>query len=202
MKLYYSTGACSLAPHICLREAGLPFELVKVDTKTHRTEHGGDFYAINPKGYVPVLELDSGERLTEVAVLCQYVADLAQRNDLVPPAGTLARYRVMEWLSYVSSELHKSYSPLFSPEFEAPVKAQFAAALAKRYAWVDTELAGKPHLTGETFTAADAYLFTVTRWAKYVKVDLAAYEHVRAFMDRVLARPAVRAAMQAEGMRV
>lgn len=201
MKLYYSRGACSLTPHILLRETGLPFTLVRMEPTTHRTEHDVDFYTINPKGYVPVLELEDGQRLTEGPVICQYVCDLARRTDLMPAAGTLQRYRVMEWQGYINSEIHKGYSPLFNPELDAAVKPMFAAALRRKYEWVSTQLAGKDYLTGETFTAADAYLFNVTRWAKYVKVDITDLQPVTAFMQRVAARPAVADAFKAEGLR-
>ncbi len=198
MKLYFSPGACSLAPHIVLREAGLPFSLVKVDTGTHKTEHGADYYTINPKGYVPLLELDDGQRLSEGPVIAQYVSDLAQRRDLMPAPGTMERYRVMEWQSYITSELHKSFSPLFNPAFDSAAKALFADALRKKFAWVSQQLRGRQHLTGDTFTAADAYLFTVAGWAKYVGLDLSDLEHLQAFLKRVAQRPAVQEAMKAE----
>lgn len=202
MKLYYSRGACSLTPHILLRETELDFSLERVDTAAHKTEHGGDFYAVNPKGYVPVLELDDGERLTEGPVICQYVCDLAKRVDLMPPAGTMARYRVMEWQGYVNSEIHKGYSPLFDPNNDATVKERFAASLRKKYDWLDAQLAGKDYLMGGTFTAADAYLYNVTRWARYVKLDLAGLNALSAFMQRTAERPAVRAAAKAESIPV
>lgn len=200
MKLYYARGACSLTPHIVLREAGLPFTLARVDTGTHTTESGADYYAINPKGYVPLLELDSGELLSEGPVICQYVCDLAQRIDLMPAAGTLARYRVMEWQGYINSEIHKGYGPLFDPGLDATVKAKFAAALRKKYEWLDAQLAGKDYLTGTTFTAADAYLYNVTRWARYVKLDLSDLASVQAFFEKTAARPAVHDAAKAEGI--
>ena len=201
MKLYYSRGACSLTPHILLRETGLPFTLERVETSTHRTEHDVDFHTLNPKGYVPMLELDDGQRLTEGPVICQYICDLAQRTDLMPPPATMARYRVMEWQGYVNSEIHKSYSILFHPGFDANVKAHFAASLRSKYEWIATELAGKSYLAGGTFTAADAYLFNVTRWARFVKLDLTDLAPLGAFMERVHARPAVLAAFKAEGLR-
>jgi glutathione S-transferase len=201
VKLYYSRGACSLTPHILLRETGLPFTLERVDSATHRTEHDGDYYAINPKGYVPLLELDSGERLTEGPVICQYICDLARRTDLMPTAGTMPRYRVMEWQGYVNSEIHKAYSPLFNPTLDAGVKAAFVASLRKKYEWIATELAGRDYLTGSDFTAADAYLFNVTRWARFVKLDLTDLAPVTAFMERTLTRPAVLEAFKAEGLR-
>lgn len=198
MKLYYAPGTCALAPHILLRETQQPIELVKVDTKTHKTESGDDYYAINPKGYVPFLELDDGEYLSEGPVVAQYIADKAGREDLMPKAGTKARYRVMEWQNYITAELHKSYSPLFNPTFSEEGKKYFLAALRRKYEWVSAQLAGKSFLTGETFTAADAYLFVVTRWAKAVKLDLADLADLQAFMKRVGDRPAVQQALQAE----
>lgn len=202
MKLYYSRGACSLTPHILLREAGLPFTLARVDTAAHKTEDGSDYFAVNPKGYVPLLELDSGERLTEGPVICQYICDLARRTDLMPAAGTMQRYRVMEWQGYVNSEIHKTYGPLFDPDLETAVKAKFAAALRKKYEWLDSELEGNDYLTGTSFTAADAYLYNVTRWARYVKLDVADLPSLQAFMQRVAARPSVRDAAKAESIPV
>lgn len=199
MKLYYSPGACSLSPHIVLREAGLAFEPVLASTKTKKLQDGTDYTTINPKGQVPLLELDSGERLSEGPVIVQYVADQALDKKLLPPAGTLARYRVLEWLNFISSELHKSYSPLFRPEMPEEGKAFFRSRLATRYQWLETQLAGKTYLTGDQFTPADAYLFTVTRWAKVVGVE-AGGVNLAAFMERVAARPAVQDAMKAEGL--
>ncbi len=201
MKLYYSRGACSLAPHILLIETGLPFTLERMDSATHRTERDIDYYTINPKGYVPLLELDNGERLTEGPVICQYICDVARRTDLMPAAGTMPRYRVMEWQGYVNSEMHKSYGLLFNPALDPGVKAAFAASLRKKYEWISTALAGKDYLTGSDFTAADAYLFNVTRWARLVKLDLTDLTPVTAFMDRTLTRPAVVEAFKAEGLR-
>lgn len=201
MKLYFSPGACSLAPHILLCETNIPHTLIKVDT-SHRTEDGIDFYTINPKGYVPVLELDDGQRITEGPIIAQFIADQANRQDLMPAAGSMARYRVMEWQSYITSELHKSFSPLFNPALDAAAKAVFAAILSKKLGWVSSQLRGKPYLTGESFTAADAYLFTVAGWAKHVGLDLSDFEHLQAFHQRVGSRPAVQAAMKAEGLQV
>lgn len=198
MKLYYAPGTCSLSPHIVLRESQTAFQLERVDLRTHQTEHGADYYQINPKGSVPLLELDSGERLTEGTIIAQYVADKTQNVQLMPAPGTLARYRVMELQSYISSELHKSYSPLFNPAADEACKGLFRAALRKKYEWVNSKLAGQEYLTGSTFTAADAYLFTVTRWAKSVQVDLNGLDNLKAFMDRVNQRPTVREAIAAE----
>lgn len=198
MKLYYSPGACSLAPHILLCETKLPHTLIKVDTGTHLTEDGTDLYTINPKGYVPVLELDDGQRLTEGPIIAQFIADHARREDLMPAAGSMARYRVMEWQNYITSELHKSFSPLFNPALDAPAKAVFAAILSKKFRAISGQLRGQPYLTGDNFTAADAYFFTVAGWAKYVSVDLSDFEHLQVFLKLVASRPAVQAAMNAE----
>ena len=201
MKLYYSRGACSLTPHILLRETGLPFTLERMDSATHRTQHDVDYYTINPKGYVPMLELDNGERLTEGPVICQYICDVARRTDLMPAAGTMPRYRVMEWQGYLNSEIHKTYSVLFNPTLDAGVKTVFAASLRKKYEWISTQLADNDYLMGSDFTAADAYLFNVTRWARLVKLDLTDLPRVTAFMERTLTRPAVLEAFKAEGLR-
>ena len=200
MKLYYAPAACSLAPHIVLREAGLPFTLEKVDTARHRTADGGDFYALNPKGQVPLLELSDGTRLTEGPVIAQFIADRAEATSLMPAAGTVARYRVMEWQNYITSELHKSFTPLFHNDVDAGAKEALAAVLRKKLEWLDGQLAGRDYLTGDTFTAADAYLFVVLGWAAFVKLDIADLAHLQAFIARVAARPAVRDALQAEGL--
>ncbi len=200
MKLFYSPGACSLASHIVLRETKLAFSLEKVDTATHRTEHGTDYYSINPKGQVPVLELENGERLSEGPIVAQYIAEQAARVDLIPPARSLARYRVMEWQNYVTSELHKSFTPLFNPALDGTAKQTLASALRKKYEWVDSQLHGKSHLTGEPFTIADAYLFVVSQWAKYVSLELSDLKNLQAYLQRIAERPAVREAMTAEGL--
>jgi glutathione S-transferase len=198
MKLYYSTGACSLSPHIILREAGLPFDLLQ--SKNHKLPDGTDYYTINAKGYVPVLELDNGERLTEGPAIVQYIADLVPAKNLVPANGTMARYRVQEWLNFITSELHKSYSPLFTPTMSDDTKTAYKTKLSERFKWVDAQLAGKQYLMGDTFSIADAYLFTVTNWSKHVGLDLSAYANLGAFMQRVGARPAVQEALKAEGL--
>jgi glutathione S-transferase len=198
MKLYFSPGTCALAPHIVIREIGMNVELIRVDLRAHTTADGTDYYQINPKGAVPLLETDSGMRLTEGPVIAQYLADHAGNTDLMPKAGTDARYRVMEWQNYVTSEVHKSYSPLFNSAYDDNAKAIMRSTLRRKYEWVDSKLASSPYLSGDTFTAADAYLFTVTRWAKNTQVDLSGLNNVQAFMDRVLARPAVQAALDAE----
>jgi glutathione S-transferase len=200
MKLYYSPGACSLSPHIIACEAALNLTLIKVDTATHKTANGDDFYQVNPKGYVPLLELDNGQRLSEGPIIAQYLADQAPQSKLIPAFGTMERYRVMEWQSYITSELHKSFSPLFNPAVDAAGKAVFAEALHKKFAWVSTQLEGRSYLMGETFTVADAYLFTVAGWAKYVQLDLSAYKDLQAYLTRVAGRPAVREAMKTEGL--
>ena len=200
MKLYYSSGACSLSPHIVAREAGIPLQLVKVDTKAKRTEGGADFLAINPKGYVPVLELDDGQVLTEGPAIVQYLADLKPASGLAPANGTLARYRLQEMLGYINSEIHKSYSPLFKPDTPEATRQERKEYLRKRYALVEDVLAKQTWLLGEQFTAADAYLFTVTNWAKHVDLDLSGFPAVLAFQTRAAERPAVQAAMDAEGL--
>jgi glutathione S-transferase len=200
MKLFYATGACSLSPHIVAQEAGIELRLQKVDLKTKTMVSEGDYFAINPKGSVPALQLDDGQILTEGPAIVQYLADLKPEKGLAPAAGTLARYRLQEWLGYINSELHKTYSPLFRPDTPAQTRAERLAYLNRRYALVEKHLADHPYLLGDHFTAADAYLFTVTHWAGTVKLDLAPFPNVRAFQERVAARPAVQAAMKAEGL--
>lgn len=200
MKLYYSPGACSLSPHIVLREAGLDFEPVLASTKTHQLADGTDYYTINPKGYVPLLELDDGQRLSEGPAIVQYVADKVPASGLAPAAGTLERYRLVEWLNFISTEIHKSFSPLFNPAMPEEGKTIYRDKLVSRYKWVNEQLEGKSFLMGDQFTVADAYLFTVTNWASRVGVDLSGFAHVQAFSGRVAARPAVQAALKAEGL--
>ena len=200
MKLYYSPGACSLAPHIVASEAGLALQFEKVDLRTKKTETGADFGAINPKGYVPALLLDDGELLTEGVAVSQYLADRKPESGLAPAAGSLARYRLQEMLTYVSSELHKNYGPLFNPASAPELRAEKVAALQKRYALIEKQLQGRSYLFGEHFTAADAYLFVVTSWAPKLKVDLSAFPNLTAFQARVAARPAVHTALRAEGL--
>ena len=200
MKLYYSPGACSLSPHIVAYELGLKLPVEKVDTKAKRTETGRDFLAINPKGYVPALELDNGEVLTEGPAIVQYLADQKGNTALAPANGTLARARLQEMLNYITSEIHKSYSPLFSDATPEATRTERKAYLAKRYDFIEKILAKQPHLLGDHFTVADAYLFTVTRWADFVKLDLSAFPSLQAFQKLVAARPAVQAAMAAEGL--
>ena len=200
MKLFYASGACSLSPHIVAHEAGIELRLQKVDLKTKTIASEGDYFAVNPKGSVPALQLDDGQILTEGPTIVQYLADLKPEKGLAPPAGTLARYRLQEWLGYINSELHKTYSPLFRPETPAETRAERHAYLGRRYGLVEKHLAGRSHLLGDNFTVADAYLFTVTNWAGAVKFDLAPYPNLRAFQERIAARPAVKAAMRAEGL--
>jgi glutathione S-transferase len=200
MKLFYASGACSLSPHIVAHELGIELRLQKVDLKTKTVASEGDFLAINPKGYVPALQLDDGEVLTEGPVIVQYLADLKPEKRLAPPAGTLGRYRLQEWLGYINSELHKSYSPLFRPDTPAETRAERQAYLTKRYTLVEKQLTGRSYLLGEEFSVADAYLFTVTNWAGTVKLDLSPFPNLRAFQERVAARAAVKAAMRAEGL--
>ena len=201
MKLYFAPGACSLSPHIVAREIGLELTLEKVDTSAKKLAGGGDFYAVNPKGYVPVLELDDGQRLTEGPAIVQYLADQKPAAKLVPAAGTLERYRVQEMLGYINSEIHKAYSPLFNPQLSADVRQQREADLRKRYAFIEQALAGKKYLFGDQFSVADAYLFTVTNWSVYLKIDRSEFPNLLAFQKRVAARPAVQAAMAAEGLK-
>ncbi|CAN7149041.1 glutathione transferase GstA [Variovorax paradoxus] len=200
MKLYYSPGACSLSPHIALHEAGLAFEPVLASTKTHKLQDGTDYYGINPLGYVPMLELDDGTRLREGPAIVQYIADLAPTKNLAPAAGTLQRYRLQEWLTFIGTEMHKGYSPLFNPNMPEEAKAIFKDKLKSRYQWLDGQLADKQYLMGEQFSVADGYLFTVTNWAKPTGVDILGFANLQAWHARVAARPAVQAAMKAEGL--
>lgn len=196
MKLYFSPGACSLSPHIILREAGAKFELEQVDNREKKTKSGQDYWAINPKGQVPVLELDSGERLTEGPIIVQYIADQKPGSGLAPPAGTMERYRVQEWLNFTTSELHKTFGPIFRPTTPDAYKTISKENLGKRFDWLDKQLAGRQYLMGDKFTIADAYLFVVLRWAARVEMDLSKWLYV----DRVAARPKVQEAMKAEGL--
>jgi len=200
MKLYYSPGACSLSPHIVLHELGVPFEPVLASTKTHKLVDGTDYYTINPKGYVPLLELDDGQRLSEGPAILQYLADKEASKGLIAAPGPMPRYRQVEWLNFISSELHKSYSPLFNPAMPEEGKAVFRKRLRGRYEYLDQQLEGKSFLMGDKFSVPDAYLFTVSNWAKHVGVDVTDLKNVQAFMTRMAARPAVQAAMKAEGL--
>ncbi len=201
MKLYYSPGACSMASHVVLHEIGKPFEIEKVSTKTKVMESGGDYWAINPKGAVPALQLDGGEVLTEGSAILQYIADTNGATDLAPPAGTLARARVQEMLSFIGSELHKSFSPLFHPGKTDAEKDAAREVLQKKFEWLESRLAdGRAYLTGSNFTVADAYAFVVTNWSNVTGVSLEAWPKLKDYVARVGARPSVQAAMKAEGL--
>jgi glutathione S-transferase len=198
MKLYYIPSACSLSPHIVANELGLSVELVKVDAKTKRTEHGADFLAINPKGYVPTLQLDDGSVLTEGPAIVQYLADLKPDAQLAPSNGSMARYRTQEMLAHINSDLHKSYIPLFNPACSDDVRTERMAYLHQRYGLIESTLGRTPFLLGEQFTISDAYLFVITRWSAFVKLDLSQFPNVLAFQARIAARPAVQAALRRE----
>ncbi len=201
MKLFYSPGACSLAPHIVLKEAGLAFDLVQANLKTHQlATDGSDYYPVAPKGQVPLLELDNGERLSEGPVISQYIADQVPAKNLAPANGTMARYRLQEWLNFITSELHKGIGGLFNPAMPEEGKAVMKAKAASKLKWVDEQLEGKQYLMGDAFSIADAYLFTVTTWAAHTGIDISAFENLGAFQARMAARPAVQAAMKAEGL--
>ena len=198
MKLYYSPSACSLSPHIVLREAGLTFSLEKVNLRNKQTASGVDFSTINPKGYVPALALANGEVLTEGPAIVQYVADQVPEKELAPPCGTLARARVQEWLNFIGTELHKNFGALFNPASTEEARADAQAILARRLPIAAQALSAHPYLTGESFSVADAYLFTVLRWTKFVGVDISAWPSLDAFIERMNSRPAVQAALEAE----
>jgi glutathione S-transferase len=198
MKLYYSPGACSQAVHIALREAGRPFSLERVDLRTHRTESGQDWLSLNPKGYVPVLELDDGQRLTEAANLLLYVADQARDSGLAPAPLTMERYRLQEWLIFISSELHKSFSPLFDPTYPADAGQIIRQKIKRRLAYVADALGTRAFLLGDQFSVADAYLFVMLGWARKFDIDLEAYPALARYRERIAARPAVKDALAAE----
>jgi len=200
MKLFYAPGACSLSPHIALNEAGLAFDKVRIDNKTKIMEGGGDFREVNPLGYVPVLEIDDGTRLTEGPAIVQWIADRVPEKKLAPPNGTRERTELQRWLNFVSTELHKGFSPLFNPAMPEEAKAIFRERLATRFAHVDKHLAGSEYLLGKAFSVADGYLFTISNWAAAVGLDLTPCPNVLAYRKRVGARPAVQAAMKAEGL--
>ena len=200
MKLYLKPGACSLSPHIVLQELGLAHETEVVDLAKKVTASGANFLDINPKGYVPALTLDDGTLLTEGPAIVQYLADLHPEAKLAPPNGSLARYQLQSWLTYIGTELHKNFTPFFNPAATAEMKTQAGAMLQRRFALVESELASKSYLMGEGFTVADAYLFTVTSWAKFIKFDLSAFPQLQAFQTRVAARPSVQRALKAEGL--
>ena len=200
MKLYYSPGACSLASHIALYETGLPFETDRIIKTSKMTTGGEDFMQINPKGYVPAIRLDDGSILTEGAAVLQYIADQKPGSGLAPKAGTMERYRLQEWLTYISSEIHKSFSPMFSKDAAEEVKSYARNMLGKRLGYAETQLANQPYLMGDHFTVADAYFFVVMNWSNIVGFDLAPFPRIRGYLARIAARPAVQAAMKAEGL--
>ena len=200
MQLYYAPGACSLASHITLREAGLPFDLKRADVKTKKLEDGSDYFAVNSKGAVPALRLDDGQVLTEGPAILQYLADQKPESQLAPKSGTLERYRLLEWLNFITSEIHKTFSPLFNPVADAKVKEYSVQNLEKKFDWLNKQLAGKQYLTGNTFTIADAYLFVVVNWSNFVGIDLGRWPALKEFHARVAARPKVEEAMSAEGL--
>jgi len=200
MKLYYSPGACSLSPHIALKEAGLPFDLVRVDLKAKKLEDGSDFNQINPKGQVPALGLDNGELLTEGAVIVQVIADKAPQKNLAPASGSNERYKLQEWLNFIASELHKNFSPLFQPALSDDTKTFFKDRLAGKFKYVDQALSDRDYLMGSQFTVPDAYLFTMLAWADRVGLDMSGLPNVVAYKTRVAARPKVQEALVAEGL--
>jgi glutathione S-transferase len=199
MKLYYAPGACSLAPHIALEEAGLPYELVKVDLMKHTLPDGSDFRAINPKGYVPFVQLDDGSYLSEASVILQYVAD-RKPGTIAPVFGTAGRWKLMEWLAFIATEVHKGFGPLWNPQTPPDVRERSVQALGNRFTLISQTLGKQPYLTGNDFTVADAYLFTVLNWSGMLKVDLAPWPALVAFQQRVASRPAVQKALRAEGL--
>ncbi|HXP32355.1 MAG TPA: glutathione transferase GstA [Stellaceae bacterium] len=200
MKLYFAPGASSLTPHIALREAGLAFELEQVDHRQKKTKDGGDYRSINPKGQVPALRLDDGQILTEAAVVVQYIADQKPAAKLAPPAGGMARYRLQEWLNFIASEMHKEVGALFDRNASNESKAQQKEMLVPKFEYLAQALAGRDYLMGDQFTVADGYLYNILRWARLNKIDLARWPALAAFMQRVEARPAVQAALKAEGL--
>jgi len=200
MKLYYSPGACSMAPHIVALEAGHKLDYVKVDIPNKKTEGGDDYWKVNFKGYVPTLQLDNGELLTEVGVICQYLSDQKPESGLAPKAGTMERYRLMEWLNFVAAEVHKQIGALFNPKYTPEMKEVQLAVIGRRLKPLDAALSGKQYLMGDKFSAADAYLFTILNWTKGLKIDLSAWPNVKAYFERVGKRPKVQETMKAEGL--
>ena len=200
MKLYYSPGACSLSPHIALLEAGLPYDLVKVDLRAKKTESGDDYLAVNPKGQVPALRLDSGELVTEGPVIVQMIADQATAKSLAPARDSAERYKLQEWLTYINSEVHKSFGPMFSPVLADDAKAFFKDRVMGKFKYIDSQLAGRDYLLGKQFSVADGYMFTMLRWADNMKFDLSAMPNLLAYKDRVAARPKVQEALSKEGL--
>lgn len=200
MKLYYSPGACSLSPHIVAREAGIAIELEKVDLGKHKTEKGDDYMSVNPKGYVPALRLDDGSILTEGPAIVQYLADQKPATKLAPAAGTMDRYRLQEWLTFIGTELHKNFGPLFNPATPDAVKEAAKANITKRIGYLNDQLGKRQYLLGDTFTVADAYAFTILNWANFVRMDLKPYANIGAYIARISARPKVQEALRAEGL--
>lgn len=200
MKLYYSPGACSLSPHIALLEAGLPYELIKVDLRAKKLENGDDFLKVNPKGQVPTLALDSGEIVTEGPVIVQMIADQAAARNLAPARDSTDRYRLLEWLNFITAELHKNFGPMFSPVLADDAKAFFKDRVMGKFKYVDSQLAGNDYLMGKNFSVADGYLFTMLSWADRMKFDLSAMPNLVAYRDRVAARPKVKEALTKEGL--
>ncbi|MDR6657535.1 glutathione S-transferase [Tardiphaga robiniae] len=200
MKLYYSPGACSLSPHIALLEAGLPYDLVKVDLKAKKLENGDDYLAINPKGQVPALGLDSGALVTEGPVIVQYIADQAAAKNLAPAHGSDERRQLQEYLGFINGELHKNFSPLFQPVFDDEVKGFFKTRLMGKFKYLDSQLAGKDYLLGKDFSVADGYLFVMLKWADRMSIDLSEFKNLMTYKDRVAARPQVQAALEKEGL--
>ena len=200
MKLYYAPGACSLSPHIALLEAGLPYELVKVDLRAKKLENGDDYLKVNPKGQVPALALDNGELVTEGPVIVQMIADKAAAKHLAPPRDSAERYKLQEWLTYINGELHKNIGPMFSPVLSDDAKAFFKDRATGKFKYVDGQLAGKDYLMGKQFTVADGYMYTMLRWADGMKFDLAGLSNLMAYKARVGARPMVQEALTKEGL--
>ncbi len=200
MKLYYTPGACSMAPHIVANEAGQKVELVKVDIPNKKTAAGDDYWKVNFKGYVPTLQLDNGEMLTEVGVICQYLADQKPESGLAPKAGTIERYRLMEWLNFVATEVHKQLGALFNPKYTPEMKEVQVAVIGRRLKPLEAALAGKQYLMGDKFSAADAYLFTVLRWTKPLQIDLGQWPNIKAYFERVGKRSKVMETLAAEGI--
>ena len=200
MKLYYSPGACSLSPHIALLEAGLPYDLVKVDLKAKKLENGDDYLKVNPKGQVPALSLDSGELVTEGPVIVQMIADKAAAKNLAPARDSAERYKLQEWLNFITTELHKNFSPLFQPAIPDEAKNFFKDRIKGKFKYADSKLAGQDYLMGKQFTVADGYLFVMLKWAERTGMDLSEFKNLMAFNDRVAARPNVQAALKMEGL--
>ena len=200
MKLYYSPGACSLSPHIALLEAGLPYDLVKVDLRAKKLENGDDFLKVNPKGQVPALALDNGEIVTEGPVIVQRIADTVPAKNLAPARDSAERYKLLEWLNFTTGELHKNFSPMFNPSIPDEVKNLFRERIMGKFKYIDAQLAGRDYLMGKQFSVADGYLYTMLRWADGHKFDLSGLKNLMAFKERVGARPKVQEALTKEGL--